>query len=92
MISISTSRTEGEEGATKTRYSARAIRLFPPVVDLLKQMKPLRAQPNDYILIDERNNPINQDKFGQGKFQGGANSFEDSAPGFLSYSSHFYLR
>jgi integrase len=69
-LSITTSRTEGEEGATKTPASKRTVTLFQPVLEYLKQIKPLRAQRNDYIFIDQRGNPINQWKFGEQHFQG----------------------
>jgi integrase len=69
-LSITTSRTEGEEGATKTANSKRTIQLLQPVLDYLAQIKPLRAQPNDYIFVDQRGNPINQWKFGERHFQG----------------------
>jgi len=70
MLSITTSRTFGEEGAPKTRNSKRSIRLLQPVIDYLAQIRALRAQPNDYIFLDQRGNPINQWKFGERHFQG----------------------
>jgi integrase len=70
MLSITNSRTGGEEGDTKTANSKRTIRLLQPVVDYLAQMRPIRAQPNDYIFLDQRGNPINQWRFGERHFQG----------------------
>jgi integrase len=69
-LSINTSLTEGEEGPPKTDKSIRTIELLEPVVDYLRQIKPLRAQPNDYIFFDQRGNPIRQEKFGERHFQG----------------------
>ncbi|MBM4264966.1 MAG: hypothetical protein FJ145_26525 [Deltaproteobacteria bacterium] len=69
MLSITTSRTEGEEGAPKTANSRRSIQLLRPVVEYLAQIKPLRAQPDDYIFTDQRGEPINQWKFSE-QFQG----------------------
>jgi len=69
MLSITTSRTEGEEGAPKTANSRRTIQLLRPVVEHLAQIKPLRAQPDDYIFTDQRGEPINQWKFSE-RFQG----------------------
>jgi len=70
MLSITTSRTEGEEGTTKTVASARTIRLFTPALEYLKLIKPVRAQPDDYIFLDQRGKPINHWKFGEQHFQG----------------------
>jgi integrase len=69
-LTINTSRTEGEEGATKTMASTRTIALLKPVLELLKQIKPLRAQPDDHIFLDQRGRPINHWKFGEQHFQG----------------------
>ena len=57
-LSITTSRTEGEEGPPKTANSVRTIDLLEPVVDYLRQIKPLRAQPDNYIFFDLRGMPI----------------------------------
>jgi integrase len=69
-LSITTSRTEGEEGTPKNNNSVRTIELLEPVANYLRQIKPLRAQPNDYIFFDQRGNPIRQEKFGEKHFQG----------------------
>lgn len=65
MLSITTSRTEGEEGAPKTTNSRRTIPLLKPVVDYLEQIKPLGAKPDDYIFIDQQGRPINQWDFSE---------------------------
>jgi integrase len=70
MFSITKSRSYGEEGATKTTGSTRTIKLFPGVIDLLRTIKPLRVKPDDYVLLDQRDHPINQWKFGELHFQG----------------------
>ncbi len=69
-LSITTSSTEGEEGPPKTANSVRTIDLLEPVVEYLRQIKPLRAQPDDYIFFDQRGMPIRQEKFGERHFQG----------------------
>ena len=69
-LSIATSRTEGEEGPPKTANSVRTIDLLEPVAEYLRQIKPLRAQPDDYIFFDQRGMPIRQEKFGEHHFQG----------------------
>lgn len=70
MLSITTGRTEGEEGRPKTDNSIRPIKLLQPVVEYLAQIKPLRAQPSDYIFLNQRGNPIDQWNFGERHFQG----------------------
>jgi len=54
----------------KRRTAKRSVRLLQPIVDYLTQIRPLRAEPNDYIFLDRRGNPINQWKFGERHFQG----------------------
>lgn len=75
-LDITTSRTEGEEGETKTHGSNRTIQLFPGVLELIKTIKPLRAQPDDYIFLDQRGNPINHWKYGERYFQGALTALE----------------
>jgi integrase len=70
MLSITTGRTEGEEGTPKTLNSTRSIKLLRPVIDYLAQIKPLRAQPSDYIFLNQRGQPIDQWNFGERHFQG----------------------
>jgi integrase len=65
---ILTSRTEGEEGATKTRNSNRTIDLLPPVRALFDQLKPLRAKPGDYIYTNRAGQPIDQKEFAERHF------------------------
>lgn len=69
-LSITTSRTRGEEGETKTSGSHRVIQLFPQVLERLLELKPLRAQPDDLILTDQRGLAINQYSYGDHFFQG----------------------
>ncbi len=69
-LSIHTSRTEYEESETKTAASNRTITLNEDVVDYLKQIKPLRAQPGDYIFTQRDRSPINHLNFGDHYFQG----------------------
>jgi integrase len=69
-LSIYNSRTEYEEGETKTAASIRTITLNRNLIDYLKQIKPLRAQPEDYIFTQRNGSPINQLAFGQRYFQG----------------------
>ena len=68
-LSITSSRTEGEESATKTAASNRSIALFAPVLELVRELKPLRAGPADYIFRQRDGNPINAWKFGERYFQ-----------------------
>jgi len=70
QLSISTSRTEYEESATKTAASNRTIVLNEYLLDYLKQIKPLRAQPGDYIFTQRDGNPVNHLSFGDRYFQG----------------------
>lgn len=75
-LSITSSRTEGEEGAPKTAGSRRSIDLLPRVLEYVLALKPLRAQPEDYIFTDQRGNPINHWKFGEQHFQGALTALE----------------
>lgn len=69
-LSITTSRVEGEEGATKTSGSNRTIELFPSVLELLRSIKPLRVEPDDYIITNRSGKePMDQHYFGQRIFQ-----------------------
>lgn len=69
-LSITNSRTDGEEGDTKTYGSTRTITLFPQVLKLIESVKPLRAQPDGYIFMDRRGtNPIDHWYFGEYYFQ-----------------------
>lgn len=69
-LSITSSRTEGEEGATKTSGSTRAIDLFDHVLERILALKPLRAQPDDYIFTQRDGKPINHWKYSERYFQG----------------------
>jgi len=69
-LSIDSSRTEYEESETKTTASNRTITLNENVIDYLKQIKPLRAQPGDYIFTQRDGSPINHLNFGDRYFQG----------------------
>jgi integrase len=62
-LAITSSRTEGESGATKTTKSKRTITLLPPVREYLDQIRPLHVTPNDYILKNRHGDPIDQDGF-----------------------------
>lgn len=69
-LSITSSRTEGEEGATKTSGSTRSIELFDHVLDRILALKPLRAQPDDYVFTQRNGRPINHWKYSERYFQG----------------------
>jgi hypothetical protein len=62
-LAITSSRTEGESGATKTTKSKRTITLLPPVREYLDQIRPRHVRPNDYILKNQHGDPIGQDGF-----------------------------
>jgi len=68
-LSITTSRTRGEEGVTKTAGSRRTIPLFAPVIDAIKAIMPLRVQPDAHIFLDRKGNVLDQNKFGVYQFQ-----------------------
>ena len=57
-LAITSSRTEGEEGATKTKNSNRTIKLLRPVRDYLEQIRPLKAEPDEYIFLNQWGKPI----------------------------------
>jgi integrase len=67
-LQIATGRTAGEEGELKTFGSNRTIKLFPQVIELIKEIQPLRAQPTDYIFSTPAGKPIDQSWFGH-RFQ-----------------------
>ena len=67
---ISRSRFLGEEHAPKTAKSNRMIRMPSALVEMLKEMKPLRAVGNDYVFTDSQRQPIHQGEFGRYYFQG----------------------
>ena len=62
-LAITSSRTEGESGATKTTKSNRTIMLLSPVRKYVDQIRPLHVRPNDYILKNQRGDPTDQDGF-----------------------------
>jgi integrase len=62
-LAITSSRTEGESGATKTTKSHRTITLLPPVRKYLHQIRPPHVRPDDYILKNQHGDPIDQDGF-----------------------------
>jgi integrase len=62
-LAITSSRTEGESGATKTTKSKRTIQLLPPVREYLNHIRPLQVRPDDYILKNRQGYPIDQDGF-----------------------------
>src|ERR1044071_772690 len=51
---ISVSRHLSEENATKTRASRRTVALLPNVVELLKNIVPLRVEPASYVFTDRQ--------------------------------------
>lgn len=67
-LTISSSRTEGEDGETKTSKSNRTIKLFPPVMERFEEIRPLRAGPDDYIFTTKKGEPIGQAVFAQSYF------------------------
>ena len=69
-LSIYTSRTDYEEGETKTTASTRTIRINDDLLTYLEQIMPLRAQPEDYIFTQRDGKPINHLSFGTRYFQG----------------------
>jgi integrase len=62
-LSITSSRTEGESGATKTTKSKRTITLLPPVRKYLDQIRGLDVRAEDYILKNQHGAPVDQDGF-----------------------------
>jgi len=69
-LSIHTSRTDYEEGETKTPASNRTIPLNNVLLGYLKQIMPLRAQPDDHIFTQRDGRPINHPAYGTRYFQG----------------------
>jgi integrase len=67
-LGITSSRSEGEEGATKTENSNRTITLLTPVREYLEQIRPLDARPDDYIFLNQRGKPIDQKEFAERHF------------------------
>lgn len=58
-VSITKSRDEGEEAATKTEGSTREIKLLPNVLDVLRAMpKPLHADEDTYFFRNPEGGPI----------------------------------
>jgi integrase len=62
-LSIVDSRSEGEHGDTKTSGSNRTIPLLPPVREYLELIRPLRAEPDDYIFTNRDGKAIDQKEF-----------------------------
>lgn len=67
---ISRSRFLGEEHAPKTAKSNRMIRLPSALVDLFREIRPLRGTQDDYVFVDAQGQPIDQGEFGRYYFQG----------------------
>jgi integrase len=63
------SRTENEEGDTKTTGSSRTIKLLSEVVEALTIIYPLHAQPSDYIFVNQVGKPLDHEQFGERHFQ-----------------------
>jgi integrase len=60
-IHVRRSRYMGQEGPPKTRKSRRTIRLLPGVRDVLRDLKPLRAEAESYVFVNrEHGGPIHQ--------------------------------
>lgn len=68
-LEITTSRTEGGEGLTKTQQSRRVISLFAPVLEAIKTIQPLVPDPTGYILTERSGEPIDQKTFAARIFQ-----------------------
>ena len=64
-VTITASRTFGEDNDTKTRASRRTITLLPNVVETLRQLQPLRCEPDGYVFTDGTGRPIDQNEFGR---------------------------
>jgi integrase len=62
---IKASRTLGEDNAPKTTASDRTVKLLPNVMDVLRSLQPEQAGPDDYVFIDERGKPMDQNEFGR---------------------------
>ena len=62
---ISASRHLREEHSTKTAASDRTIDLMPTTIDILKQLKPAKEKPDDYVFTNEKGLPIDQAEFGR---------------------------
>jgi hypothetical protein len=62
-ISITKSRHLGAENETKTRASERTIRILPGVAALLRSRKPLHVTETDYVFRNQKDNPIDEDKW-----------------------------
>jgi integrase len=62
-ISITKSRYLGAENETKTRASERTIRILPGVAALLRSRKPLHVTETDYVFRNQKDNPIDEDKW-----------------------------
>jgi integrase len=63
---LALSRHLGEENAPKTRASRRTMTLLPNVVELLKNIIPLRVQPETYVFTDGQGQPVDQSEFARG--------------------------
>jgi len=61
--SITKSRYYGAENATKTAASEREVSLLPTVVDVLREIKPLRVTESEYVFKNRQGSPINEDKW-----------------------------
>ena len=75
-LAITSSRTAGQDGPTKTAGSTRTIEIFPTVLELWKSIKPLRAQPDDYIFLNRDGDPLDHWYFGQRYFQAALTKLE----------------
>ncbi len=57
-VEITKSRYMGEDSATKTSGSNRTINLFSIVVDVLRDLKPLRVTESDHVFLNAIGKPI----------------------------------
>jgi len=89
--SIVRSRYLGSEGAPKTRGSGRTVKMIPEVCAVLRDVKPLRVGPDDYVFTNAKNGgPINQSDWPRDHWRAALRGTKYSAAKILRHAAHLY--
>lgn len=90
FIIINKLRTLGEENATKTVGSTRAVKLLPHVAAVLRTIKELRVTEDDYFFKNRKRGPIDEDQWRKDYWYTGAAREGYSRARFLLHPAHVH--
>ncbi|MBM9604213.1 tyrosine-type recombinase/integrase [Desulfopila inferna] len=58
VIKVKETRVRGEEGRPKTNGSVRDIKMMPPVIEALTNLKARKKNNSPYVFVNKSNNPL----------------------------------